>query len=539
MWLIRVFLDEDWAGDDGVGAGGHPSLVLNNSTWLEDQLEPKPLSSRFFPPKRTSSPEKAGQARRGGGDRSPEGGQKDRFKGAKQLFLSLERRKDRRASSPPTQRSPTRPPPREEKGRRDSSEVRKTAANLEVKQLEGQARWSRYEKDILRGPPEQDSRWPKSDRDTGYVSRYSRDKSRSRDFDESPPAGGGGGRGGMFTKSGKKSNNESKEKYTSRRLSRFLSRETLESDGYDKIEEFDEPDPQRNKVKRNPSRTSLKLDMRKLEAEKAPEVPPGPRRGMLRREVTELDFKGYMQTYKNNGGHHVGPHPHGGDGFSKKYIPRQGPIWPHKERALSPTRALSPVRRGGGGFVEDERFPSTKIIPAEFRRERSSLGQGGDQRYPSLDLRNDKRKSLFESDLRKQYEPGQDYRRRSYHELSDIDKLEPSRNFQHSGRKMPVGEPIGLPSRNGRNLPHNYRQLPEQQRFPGLDRENSRMNLGPLPFKPGHVSRGPPLPFDHPANRPAMFRHSYAEPNPPQSFARVSPGPHGAGRFGLASLKPY
>ena len=31
-------------------------------------------------------------------------------------------------------------------------------------------------------------------------------------------------------------------------LTRFLSRETLESDGYDKIDEFDEPDPHRNKV---------------------------------------------------------------------------------------------------------------------------------------------------------------------------------------------------------------------------------------------------------------------------------------------------
>ena len=69
-----------------------------------------------------------------------------------------------------------------------------------------------------------DSRWPKSDKDTGYVSRYSRDKSRSRDFDESPPSGGGGGhhggRGNIFTKSGKKSNSETKDKYTSKRLSR-------------------------------------------------------------------------------------------------------------------------------------------------------------------------------------------------------------------------------------------------------------------------------------------------------------------------------
>ena len=521
------------------------SLILADSSWPEDRnLNPKPLSSRFFPPKRGSSPTKRGSSPTKRGS-SPTKGRietnnnnavdnpKDRFKGAKQLFLSLERKKEKRS---PVRRDS--PPGKEavRKGR-DVSEVR-SSSNLEVKQLEGQARWSRYEKEAGSG---QDSRWPKSDRDTGYVSRYSRDKSRSRDFDDSPPATT---KQTIFTKSGKKSSLETKDKYTNnRRLSRFLSRETLESDGYDKIDEFDEPDPQRNKVKRNHSRTSLKLDMRKEEV--GPEVPPGPRRGMLRREVTELDFKGYRQA--NNQ-----------DGFSRKYIPRQGPVWPGpKERAMSPVRALSPVR--GSRFVEEgERFhhPATKVIPAEYRRDGAhNHHHDHHQRYPSLDFRNDKRKTVFESDLRKlHYEPGQDYRRRSYHELSgDIDKLD-ARNFQHSGRKV-AGEPLGLPIINPRSYkplpetpraykplpepPRNYKPLPEHQRYPGLERENSRLNLGPAPYKSaGYPARNGPLPFDHPGNRPAMYRHSYAETSTPSSFARVSPSPLG-GRFGLASLKPY
>ena len=177
-----------------------------------------------------------------------------------------------------------------------------------------------------------------------------------------------------------------------------------------------------------------------------------------------------------------------------------------------------------------------------------------DNRYPSLDLRNDKRKSMYEGagEVMRRHqlpEPNTDYRRRSYHELSDIDKLDHSpRNFQHSGRKVSA-EPIGLPSRTSRmpeHSPRGYKQLPDQQRYPGLDRETARPNpLAQSPFKtpmyhpnPNLPSRGPRS-FDHPSTRPAMFRHSYAEPTAPSGFARVSPGPHGHGRFGLASLKPY
>ena len=488
-------------------------VLLPEPVWTED---PKPLSSRFY---RSTSPSKVKP--------EPPDCPRDRFKGAKQLFLSLERKKDKvsvdRSVSPQrnlqvSKISATR------KGR----EKEKVSTSLERKQLAGQDRWSRYEKEATPAT-EAESRWPKSDRDTGYVSRYSRDKSRSRDFDESPPSTS---RPNIFTKSGKKTSPDNKDKYTNRRLPRFLSRETLESDGYDKIEEFEEPDIQRHKVKRNPSRTSLKHEYR-TEENIAPE---GPRRGMLRREMTELDLKGYQQ--------HAGLQ----DGFSRKYIPRQGPIWTGKERALSPLRALSPVRARDGVLA-------TKVITSEYRRDGRGIHRSPD-RYPSLDLRKDKRKTVFESEMRR-VEPGQDFRRRSYHELSDIDKLDPGpRNFQHSGRKIPP-EPVGLPTRSSRTTT-TYKQVGEHHRYPGLDRENSR--LGPMSLKhsgglqrqfehmpnrqfsydhPANMPFNHPAnrPFDHPGNRPAMYRHSYAETSSPPSFARVSPSP--LGRFGIASLKPY
>jgi hypothetical protein len=137
-----------------------------------------------------------------------------------------------------------------------------------------------------------------------------------------------------------------------------------------------------------------------------------------------------------------------------------------------------------------------------------------------------------------------DYRRRSYHELSDIDRIEQqhssgnSRNFQHSGRKaMAPAEQVMAHAGNR----IAYKHIPDPHRYPGLDRDNAaRMNpmAAPLPFKAGggsaayHHFRSGPHSFD----RPAMYRHSYADPSPPgANFPRVV----AAGRFGLASLKPY
>ena len=333
-------------------------------------------------------------------------------------------------------------------------------------------------------------------------------------------------------------------------------------------------------MKRNPSRTSLKLDYRRQE-DPLPEIPGGgphgPRRGMLRREMTELDIKGYMQAQQNRN-----QHDPRNQGLSRKYNPRQGPVWlpglgappsmmpggpPHhhpqpKDRSLSPARALSPMRSGQGRFnpsgpIEDPRFPVTKIIPPEFSRKDMMRGPPSHSadRYPSLDLRNEKRKSMFEQEMRNFEMMGPaDYRRRSYHELSEVDKLDPpmSRNFQHSGRKQMGGgdpSPMGLPSRT-RNI-MSYKQLPDQQRFPGLDRENSRINsMGPIPFKSVPYNHSKPMPFDHPSNRasfdhhmsavnrPAMYRHSYAEPSPPPAF--IPPPQHLPGRgYGLSSLKPF
>ena len=409
--------------------------VSDSNLILQTGWPDQPLSARFFQQRSrsgSSPPHKLGAGRKERSS-SPDCSARDRFRGAKQLFMSLERKKDK-----------------EKKGVNGGQPEK-----LIRKDLSDEGRRGMEEEGM------QDSRW--SDRDTGYVSRYSRDKSRSRDFDESPPAG-------LFVKSGKKSSQDRQGRgaMQSKRLNRFLSRETLgEAEGYDQVEE-EEAERQRNRVSRQPSRTSLKME----------EL--GQRRGLIRREVTELDLKGYLRAGEPGGG------------LSRKYnSPSWGP-------------------------------PGTKVLVPEFR---SSNREGRwDNRYPSLDLRNEKRKSMYEGagevlarrqphhphphhphphhphPLHHYPQPNTDYRRRSYHELSEVDKLDvTARNFQHSGRKM-CPEPLGLPS----NV-RPYRIIPDQQRYPGLDRDSSRQ-----PFKNTvyHPSRAPRS-FD---SRPAMVRHSYAEP---------------------------
>merc|ERR1712227_431677 len=550
--------DDEWAEAAETRVCDESLMILQSgAAWSASDPDPgsssQPLSSRFFQSRSRSgsSPPVRIEKYLGNNDRSlsPDPSAKDRFKGAKQLFMSLERKKDKeRKSSASPVRNKSSPI------RNAQNVVSKESSEIDSKKdtdcrdtRDGPTRWSRFEQEQS---PE--SRWPTSDKDTGYVSRYSRDtrdKSRSRDFDESPPSA----RPNIFVKSGKKSSPDGK--LQSKRLSRFLSRETLESDGYDHIEEFEEVDKQRAKVKRQPSRTSLKLnflrsgsrDRREEEDEThhshPPEPGPGLRRGFMRREMTELDMKGYMQS---KAGQMVEP----SNGFSRKY---NSPLWAvptgGRDRALSPGRYRYPEQ-------EDPRYPSTKILAPEFR------GVPPENRYPSLDLSNEKRKSMYEGAgqvmSRRQYpEPNTDYRRRSYHELSDVDKLDhaAARNFQHSGRKI-CPDPIGLPSRTPRGHPQaGYRLIPDQQRYPGLDRDNSRH----VPFKNtmyhphSNVAPRGPRSFDHPGSRPAMFRHSYAEPTAhgplphPHMVSRVPhvsphvsqspPGPQG--RFGLASMKPY
>ena len=497
------------------------------------QESSQPLSSRFFQSRSGSSPAVKIEERRMKNDRSvsPDNSAKDRFKGAKQLFMSLERkRKEEKKVSPQRQKLSSN----NQKNAQNNIDkiLNRELSELDLRKdddhVDGPARWSRYEQE-----QSAESRWPKSDRDTGYVSRYSRDKSRSRDFDDSPPSA----RPNIFVKSGKKSSGDSK--LQSKRLSRFLSRETLESDGYDHIEEFEpEPEKQRAKVKRQSSRTSLNMRQRSSSRDPVRDDsdilggPPEPRRGFLRREMTELDMKGYMQSKAGDN-----------SGFTKKF---SGPVWPgmSRERALSPGRPRYPDQDD----VSRYHHPPTKVLMPEFRGHHPD-----NNRYPSLDLRTEKRKSMYEGggdvlsrrqeQARRHYpEHNNDYRRRSYHELSEVDKIDhaaAARNFQHSGRKM-CPDPIGLPARGARGQA-GYRIIPDQQRYPGLDRENSRH--GPTAFKntlyhpnsSGPPARGPRS-FDHPASRPAMFRHSYAEPSP--MHHQYPPG-HPHGRFGLASLKPY
>ena len=104
---MLFYSDEDWgAGVNGVINGrrrngddrnqSEDSLLLPpEQPWSPQDNEPanmggqsKPLSSRFFPSKRSVSPTKSGKDRKESPDCA-----KERFRGAKQLFMSLERKK--------------------------------------------------------------------------------------------------------------------------------------------------------------------------------------------------------------------------------------------------------------------------------------------------------------------------------------------------------------------------------------------------------------------------------------------------------------
>ena len=230
--ISLIISDEEWR--EGAGQVSDSSLILQTG-WPE-----QPLSARFFQSRSRSGSRPPGKV--AGGSSSPDCTAKDRFKGAKQLFLSLERKKEKERK---TSASPLR----------SRGSPQRNAQHLE-KLLSKDLSDSEGRRRPEEGQDSPDCRWPKSDRDTGYVSRYSRDKSRSRDFEESPPSG----RPNMFVKSGKKSSQDPRA-LQSKRLTRFLSRETLgESEAYhDPLEESLEVERQRSKVRRQPSRTSLKV----------------------------------------------------------------------------------------------------------------------------------------------------------------------------------------------------------------------------------------------------------------------------------------
>ena len=80
------------------------------------------------------------------------------------------------------------------------------------------------------------------------------------------------------------------------------------------------------------------------------------------------------------------------------------------------------VKAQGRAVVSPARLAATRILPPEFRGEpRWRPGpHGPPDRFPSLDLRSDKRRAAYtEAEVRLRHpEPNTDYRRRSYHELS-------------------------------------------------------------------------------------------------------------------------
>ncbi len=192
-----------------------------------------------------------------------------------------------------------------------------------------------------------------------------------------------------------------------------------------------------------------------------------------------------------------------------------------ERRAASPEPLARRGLLGGVGGVGGER--------PVLRREKTAVF---DNRYPSLDLRSDKRKSLYELQEEAAARVA-DLRRRSYHELSNPELLHPMgqqhhghhhhhqinpHNFQHSGKKSKEGK----------------RQQQQQQ-------QQQRMNLGgPLP---PHLMGMHPPPWAYPP-------HPHHQPPPmggPPSIhgggggGRHPPPPplHHMGRFALPPMRPY
>lgn len=460
-----------------------------------------------------------------------------------------------------------------------------------------------------------ESKWPKSDKDTGYVSR---DKSRSRDFDDKSPndsmkankrlesylgrqqqssripkpdeflEGKGGGRGS--------SSSSSKVKRQESKCSSIVSppfRRNMEAVGeFEKVWAWQE--------KPSPSSQQSAKDIIPLTQELSPEyhkrsASPGHRaRGRAlspverrsRNRSPENSSSRSSQPHAHNNSHHNNHHHHHQSrGLSSPPELRRGdPHNHHNHRrngsspprnAQSPyvnvhnggrsgvRRAMSPemVRRSssrGGAFSPDP----VRIL----RREKTSVF---DNRYPSLDQRSDKRKSLYElqDDVNRA-----DLRRRSYHELGNRDPLpvvhDPLLGGPHPLHHHPPHQAMIAPGGNGKSShSHNFqhsgkksskeiiksnKKQQDYKRYPGLDLSN-KQNPGPPP--PPQVAPPPPMhhhphhhhhpahgPWQDPRVNPHFYPHG---PPPPQMLpGRPHPHHHGShpaqmGRYGIPPMRPY
>ena len=230
-------------------------------------------------------------------------------------------------------------------------------------------------------------------------------------------------------------------------------------------------------------------------------------------------------------------------GFLPHGVPHQ-----QRRRALSPDIIRRNSSRGGG---LDDGGP-VRIL----RREKTSVF---DNRYPSLDLRSEKRKSLYEMQ-----DDGHrpDLRRRSYHELNNPELLHPPalnpplpRNFPHSGKKSGGKEPSISSNGSGSHGGSKAKQMHHPgviAAMPPPPHWNPHLHPHPHPHPAEmvphpHHHRGGGGPFyPHPAMvgpHPGMPGHpmGHMHGGPMHPGAGMMQGPPGGpgGRFGIAPLRQY
>ncbi len=248
------------------------------------------------------------------------------------------------------------------------------------------------------------------------------------------------------------------------------------------------------------------------------------------------------------GGHGHGPKPvvhHHPPAFFSS-IPQSPMLQQHAQfsRGDSRARAASPeplARRGLGALNERP----------VLRREKTAVF---DNRYPSLDMRSEKRKSLYElqEEAAARVAIAADLRRRSYHELSNPELLHPMgapmpphmgvqphhfnphHNFQHSGKK--------LTSKDAKK-----QQKQQQQQMAAAHAAAAAAMSGvaappmmhpgipPWAAAPG-APGGPPGGYPPPSPMGPPSLHGAPAP-PPMGHP---PHPAAAGRFGMPpQMRPY
>lgn len=196
-----------------------------------------------------------------------------------------------------------------------------------------------------------------------------------------------------------------------------------------------------------------------------------------------------------------GPHP--------AFFAAHGQPPPHmRRRAMSPEVLRRSSSRGGALSPDPVRI---------LRREKTSVF---DNRYPSLDFRSDKRKTLYElqEDVHRN-----DMRRRSYHELSNPELLQ--------GPPMPHPLPVSH---------HNFQHSGKKSK------ESSKKRYPPGGPPPHHLMQmGPPPPWADPRGffpGPQMAPHPHGPPphmHHPHGRHGHGPHPPPMGRFGIAPMRHY